>query len=261
MRLSYWTNREAIHSAAERLWVRLREPARIEPEKNFAAWEEIQVSLAARTMLNLRQLEVSSGLAPAAQDHHIPTTPALTFKGNMPVAVAEARNLIETGHRVAFFAKSTGELERLGDVLQEYSVPYQLGIESAGGSRGLTERAYFAGAVASTYLIKGDVRRGATLPESHLAILGFEDLFQSSDLIARQPSRSQLAAFAADIADLKPGDFVVHATHGVGRFVGHPRNCARRPEGRLHVARIRGRGQAVCAAHAHGPGPEIPRRG
>ncbi len=33
-------------------------------------------------------------------------------------------------------------------------------------------------------------------------------------------NKSQLAAFAADIADLKPGDFVVHTTHGVGRFLG-----------------------------------------
>ena len=32
--------------------------------------------------------------------------------------------------------------------------------------------------------------------------------------------RSQLAAFAADVADLKPGDFVVHTTHGVGQFLG-----------------------------------------
>jgi transcription-repair coupling factor (superfamily II helicase) len=135
--------------------------------------------------------------------------------------VAEARNLIEAGHRVAFFAASIGEIERLADVLQEYSVPYQLGLESTAGARtSLTERAYHAGAVSSTYLIKGRVRRGAVLLDSHLAILGSEDLFETSDLIARQPSKSQLAAFAADIADLKPGDFVVHVTHGVGQFLG-----------------------------------------
>jgi len=29
-----------------------------------------------------------------------------------------------------------------------------------------------------------------------------------------------LSAFAADLADLKPGDYVVHVTHGVGRFLG-----------------------------------------
>ncbi len=29
-----------------------------------------------------------------------------------------------------------------------------------------------------------------------------------------------MSAFAADLADLKPGDFVVHVTHGVGKFLG-----------------------------------------
>ena len=71
----------------------------------------------------------------------------------MPLAVAEARNLIQAGHRVAFFAASVGELERLADILQEYSVPYQLGLESTAGARpSLVERAYHAGAVSSAYL-------------------------------------------------------------------------------------------------------------
>ena len=74
--------------------------------------------------------------------------------------------------------------------------------------------------MASTFLIKGSVRRGAVLPDSQIAFFGSEDLFETSELVARQPSKSQLAAFAADVADLKPGDFVVHATHGVGRFLG-----------------------------------------
>ncbi len=37
---------------------------------------------------------------------------------------------------------------------------------------------------------------------------------------ARASPRRSSSAFAADLADLKPGDYVVHATHGVGRFVG-----------------------------------------
>src|SRR5206468_7885847 len=103
----------------------------------------------------------------------------------------------------------------------EYSIPYQLGRESSSGTKpSLAERTYHAGAMSSVYLIKGCIRRGAVLVDSELAILGSEDLFETSDLIARQPSKSQLAAFAADVADLKPGDFVVHATHGVGQFLG-----------------------------------------
>ena len=216
----------SIASAAERLWQRLENPERaapIEPEKNYLRWDEMADSLAKRTQLSLEELELLQGGASTngSRRFHIPTRSSLTFKGNMTVAVAEAQNLIQTGNRVAFFAASVGELERLADVLQEYSVPYQLGLESTSGARpSLVERAYHAGAVASTYLIKGSLRRGAVLSDSDLAILGSEDLFETSDLIARQPTKSQLAAFAADIADLKPGDFVVHTTHGVGQFLG-----------------------------------------
>jgi transcription-repair coupling factor (superfamily II helicase) len=215
---------DAIASAADRLWQRLEHPDRpapIEPEKNFLRWDALRAEIANRPIVGFQELELISGLDGSGSSLHIPTRPSLTFQGNMPVAVAEARNLIEAGNRVAFFAGSIGELERLADVLQEYAVPYQVGLDSSAGARpSLVERAYHAGSVSSAYLIKGSVRRGAVLVDSHLAILGSEDLFETSDLIARQPTKSSLAAFAADIADLKPGDFVVHTTHGVGQFLG-----------------------------------------
>jgi transcription-repair coupling factor (superfamily II helicase) len=215
----------AVESAADRLWQRLEKPDRpapIEPEKNFERWDEFKTSIDTRTYITFQELELITGSTASPENHfHIPTRPSLTFQGNMPVAVSEARNLIEAGNRIAFFAASTGELERLADVLQEYAVPYQLGLESSSGARqSLAERAYHAGAVSSVYLIKGLVRRGAVFSDLDLAILGSEDLFETSELIARQPTKSALSAFAADIADLKPGNFVVHTTHGVGQFLG-----------------------------------------
>ncbi len=216
----------SIESAADRLWNRLENPDRpapIAPEANFVRWDELKALLDSRTRISIQELELLGGdEGEQPQRFHIPAQPSLTFQGNMPVAVAEARNLIQAGHRVAFFAASIGEVERLADVLQEYGVPYQLGLESGAGARpSITERAYHAGPMSSAYLIKGSVRHGAVLPESNLAILGSEDLFETSELIARQPAaKSHLGAFAADIADLKPGDYVVHTTHGVGQFLG-----------------------------------------
>ena len=55
----------------------------------------------------------------------------MAFHGSMQVAVAEAKSLVEQGNRVAFFAPSIGEFERLADILQEYTVPFQLGLEPA----------------------------------------------------------------------------------------------------------------------------------
>jgi transcription-repair coupling factor (superfamily II helicase) len=221
---------EEMRGAAERLWKRLKQlqdqyaaqnvdedlPTADLAAANFFHWEEIEARAALRQQLAFRQLDLN------AATPHIATRPAMAFHGSMQVAVAETKNMVEQGYRVAFFAPSNGELERLADILREYSIPFQLGLApNEAASPYLAERAYLAGPVANTYLIKGLVRRGAIFADSSIAFIGTEDLFDPSDLIARPGiTKTQLTAFAADLADLKPGDFVVHTTHGVGRFLG-----------------------------------------
>ena len=144
----------------------------------------------------------------------------MSFHGNMQVAIAEARSLVEAGSRVAFFAASAGEIERLADIFNEYAIPYQLGTDQSDGTpQYLAERAYLAGSVASIYLIRGGIERGTIFPDAELAVFGSEDLFETPELVARG-GKSHLATFSAETFDLKPGDYVVHAEHGVGRFVG-----------------------------------------
>ena len=217
---------EQIRAAAERLWGRLEDPSKepiAPPEWNYLTWREFNEALGRHTRVAFRELEVANAPGePLEFSAAVSSRPSMAFHGNVPVAVAEARNLVEQGNRVVFFAPSTGELERIADIFEEYSVPFQLGIDSsAAAPEYLAERAYIAGSNSNTYLLKGCVRRGVVLPESRLAIIGSEDLFDSSDLIARPAApKSRMGAFAADIADLKEGDYVVHATHGVGRYVG-----------------------------------------
>src|SRR5207244_6162533 len=70
-------------------------------------------------------------------------------------------------------------------------------------------------------LVKGGIHRGTTFKDSNLVVFGAEDLFEASELIARAPaSKSALAAFSADLIDLKPGDYVVHSEHGVAQYLG-----------------------------------------
>jgi transcription-repair coupling factor (superfamily II helicase) len=240
-----WDEPEQVRGAAERLWTRLeqieRSPA-YDPEKVFFRWEELERQTAAFPQVSLRELDLSAGpveqvLWPAtaappppqaggdpatAEAIHIPTRPCMAFHGNMQVAIAEARNLVEAGSRVAFFASSTGEVERVADILNEYGLAYQLGLEQNESTPAyLAERAYVAGESASVYLIKGLVRHGSAFPNSRLVAFGCEDLFESSDLVARAPaSKSALATFSADLIDLKPGDYVVHAEHGVAQYLG-----------------------------------------
>ncbi len=213
---------EAVASAAKRLWVRLEEPGMQEPVKDFEIppddiffqWDELAAKMAPG--LSLRELELGE------DGIHIATRPSMAFHGKLQVALAEASSLIDEGYRVVFFSPSAGEVERLADVCQEYGVPFQLGMETSRATpQYLAERAYLGSSMASAFLVKGGVRHGVTLPESRIAIFGSEDLFDASELVARPAAkRSQLAAFTSDMADLKPGDFVVHSEHGIARFIG-----------------------------------------
>jgi transcription-repair coupling factor (superfamily II helicase) len=217
-----WDEPEEIAETAKRLWDRLEEhraEAPCPPEQVYFRLDQFQALCAGAAGLALRELALGQ---PAPGEFHIPSRPAMSFHGNMSVAVAETRNVVERGGRVAFFAASLGELERLADVMTEYSVPFQLGLDPADAAPPhLAERACPAAPVCSTFLIKGAVRRGVAFPDSALTVFGFDDLFDASELVARPAgAKPRLAAFTADLADLTPGDFVVHLTHGVGRFLG-----------------------------------------
>jgi transcription-repair coupling factor (superfamily II helicase) len=211
---------ERLRASAERLWERLEHGAHAAlcpPEKIFLAWDEWQAAIEAKVRVALSELSLDI----AAVQAQMRTRPAMAFHGNLPVAVAEVRNLAEKGGRAVFFAATTGEVERLADVFQEYEVPFQMALDGAGRTPDyLAGRGYLAGPETAVVLAKGQVRRGAVFLDPLVAIYGSEDLFDASDLVARPAARKAAGAFAADLADLKPGDYVVHAQHGVGRFLG-----------------------------------------
>lgn len=215
-----WDEPEALKAAADRLWGRLEQTsgtALCPPQELFWKWDEFASLASSCAQVRLSELALDAP-EPAL---HISTRPSMSFHGNIPVAVAEVRNIVERGGRVVFFTSTTGEMERLADVFHEYAVPYQLGAApSAGASGYLAERAYMAGPVGSTFLLSGKVRRGVVFREPLVAIFGSEDLYEPSSLVAQPGPRRDLGAFSADLEDLKAGDYVVHAQHGVGKFLG-----------------------------------------
>ena len=219
-----WDEPDQVHAAAERFWTRLeqieRSPA-YDPDRIFFRWEELQRQAQSAPRIALKELEI--GWDPETRGQfHIATRPSLSFHGNMQVAISEARTLVEAGNRVAFVASSTGEVERVADILNEYGVAFQLGLEQSESTPAyLAERAYMAGSVASIYVLKGQIRRGTAFNYSKLVVFGSEDLFETPELVARAPaSKTTLATFSADLIDLKPGDYVVHAEHGVAQYLG-----------------------------------------
>jgi transcription-repair coupling factor (superfamily II helicase) len=180
-----WDEPELIRAAADRLWKRLDDPERpswCPPQKVFRTFGELRSISQSLTEVDLRELEVSAN----TQALHVSTRPAISFHGNMPAAIAEARNLVEAGQRVAFFGSTAGEVERVADIFHEYNVPYQLGLEqNTKAPEYLAQRAYMAGDVANIFLIQGRIARGTVLQDSGIAVFGSEDLFDASSLVSR----------------------------------------------------------------------------
>ena len=204
---------ELTAAAVERLWKRLEGV-----DQGYLTWDEFRASIEPFTRLELRQLDLEQPMSP-----HIACRPTMAFHGNMAVAVAEARTMVEQGNRVVFFAASVGEVERLADIFQEYAVPYQLSLDSADQASPYLAQRPYAATEASVLLARGMVRHGVMLPDSRVAIFGSQDLFdraEAESAASGEVRSGKMGAFAADIGDLKEGDYVVHATHGIGQFLG-----------------------------------------
>jgi transcription-repair coupling factor (superfamily II helicase) len=206
---------ELTQAAAERLWTRLEAaPDYARVEAGMIAWESFLALAHARDTVELRLIEI------AAEDEnsfHIATRPSLAFHGNLQFAIKEAKTLLESGAHLAFFAPTAGELERIADVFTEYGIPYQIDLGGSVVPEHLRERAQPSSAAAA--LIRGEIARGTVFTEAGLTLFGAADLFDSPETAAK-PVRLSTGAFSADQFDLKPGDYVVHAEHGVGQFLG-----------------------------------------
>ncbi len=160
---------------------------------------------------------------PAAASWHIPSQSAAHFQGNIDHCAREIAARVAAGTRVLVAAATAGEVQRLADMFGEWGVPYQLvlGDRMPGLSRHLREKAAVAGPAASAVVVQSAIMRGCMLPDSRIAVYG------THDILAREPAPPQRAvrdsaasAFLTGLDELREGDHVVHAQHGVGRFLG-----------------------------------------
>ncbi len=136
---------------------------------------------------------------------------APTFRGDTDEAVAELRRLVADDWQVLVATEGPGLAKRITEVLAEHDAPSRLVATEADPVRGLIT------------VTTGAVGPGFLAPGSRLAVITETDLTgsaggsgTSTKDMRRMPSRRRNQV---DPLQLRPGDFVVHEQHGVGRFV------------------------------------------
>lgn len=116
------------------------------------------------------------------------------------------RALRAAGKTVIFATYSEGARERVGTLLSD------------AGVEGLRPAARFSD-VAPDAVNLAIWALEAGFETDRLAVISEQDVL--GDRLVRAPRRRRRAdAFLTEVADLSPGDLVVHAEHGVGRYLG-----------------------------------------
>ncbi|WP_270364889.1 transcription-repair coupling factor [Microbacterium algeriense] len=133
-----------------------------------------------------------------------------SFQGNVDGAIAFVDAKVADGWRVVVIAAGHGLVDRARDVLSDRGVAARV-VESL-------EDAPDTGVAT---LVTGSVEAGFQVPEAKLAVLT-DNEFYGRTIGGDQRVVRKLASRRKNVVDplqLKQGDYVVHATHGIGRFV------------------------------------------
>ncbi|GAB2851556.1 transcription-repair coupling factor [Microbacterium insulae] len=154
-------------------------------------------------------LDVDSALEASAAVR-VPGTAVPSFHGNVEGATEHVGALLAEGWRVVVAAEGTGLVERARDVLAERGI----------AARKVDDLAE-APEAGVAHLVACSLERGFEQPDAKLAVLT-ETEFYGRTIGGDQRVVKKLASRRRNVVDplqLKPGDHVVHATHGIGRFV------------------------------------------
>jgi len=133
------------------------------------------------------------------------------FTGHADAAFDHVASRVADGWVVAIVAEGQGLLDRAQTVLGERGCP-------AHHAEDLTLEGDVEPGV---FLIKGSIEAGFELAERKLAVISETEFFGRAASY-RQGAPKKLASRRRNVVDplqLKAGDYVVHETHGIGRFV------------------------------------------
>ncbi len=138
-----------------------------------------------------------------------------SFHGNVNGAIEHVSARLKAGWRMAIVAEGIGLLERAADVLAEQEVPARLVDHFPDPSAGEEVEPGIA------YLVRASADHGFEIPDARIALISEAEFYgRTANYDPRRSSR--VATRSKNVVDplqLKAGDFVVHNSHGIGKFV------------------------------------------
>jgi len=127
------------------------------------------------------------------------------------------REWLDNGQRVMVACHQRPQAERLKELLAPYGIPCSISENSF--AEVVTTPTPLLNQEGAITLLLGDISRGFRLPDARLVLIAEEELF-GKRVRRRGVSEVRKKQVLASLAELKPGDFMVHIDHGIGRYHG-----------------------------------------
>ncbi|GAC1591708.1 MAG: transcription-repair coupling factor [Candidatus Velthaea sp.] len=153
----------------------------------------------------------------AAQSFVLETRPAEHFNRRVELFITTVKDWVAAGETVWLVASGASRLTELlrgsGISVERSAAIVHLRAAGPFGTDGIA-----LGRGGSVYVDQGSIESGFTIPDLHLHVLGDREIYGQP--AKRVKLRAVKEGVPVTLADLKVGDYVVHAVHGIGQYLG-----------------------------------------
>ncbi|MDQ7990306.1 MAG: transcription-repair coupling factor [Candidatus Dactylopiibacterium sp.] len=185
------------------------------PERLFLPADSFWLAAKGLTRIALGGSPPATGDTPA-EPAGAPTAPLpdLAVERKLADPLSKLKHfLVNFPWRVLVLAESPGRAQTLTEYFAEYDLKPAASADLAG----------FLATDARLALATGPLSAGFVLPQAGIAILTENELYAAQARPrsrGREARKSTVEGWLKDLSELKPGDPVVHQSHGIGRYLG-----------------------------------------
>jgi transcription-repair coupling factor (superfamily II helicase) len=149
-------------------------------------FQSVYLSLFLRQVPNTQPQNIVNVICRATQQFH----------GQMNLLKSEIERWRKARSTIIMLASNIERLERMRRVLQDYGIEEQT-------------------------MMEGNLQAGFELPSIHLVVITESEMFTSKQRkVRKNEGRIENSERIKSYTELKPGDYVVHVNHGIGKYVG-----------------------------------------
>ncbi|MFJ7936805.1 transcription-repair coupling factor [Sporosarcina sp. NPDC096371] len=132
--------------------------------------------------------------------------PMQQFHGQMNLLKNEIERWQQGHFNVFIVVDGTERMKKVQSILQDYDMTSVLSGKTSN-----------AGAVL---VVDGDLSAGFELPFQQIAVITDSELFKGKPKRKARPQKMTNAERIKSYSEIKPGDYIVHVNHGIGKYIG-----------------------------------------